>query len=171
MAESSTLPQPVVKSQPVYPPLSWDATGRRHLVVAADPVDTLLASLGPCPGPWRQVVPEALAAALEAETMGLRLYLVGDERMLWQATGTAYAAGLGDDVIRRHRTGTLARPVWCVHCRTMHGGVRTNLVRCDGCGRTLFVRDHFSRHLGAYMGVMVDAEAPGEVPPVETLYP
>jgi len=28
----------------------------------------------------------------------------------------------------------------------------------------LEVRDHFSRRLGAYMGVRIDAEVPGEVP-------
>lgn len=174
MADTASTALPAIKSQPVYPPLAWDADGRRHLLVAAqDDAEllTLLAALGPCPGPLRRCTPDALADALARETMGLRLYLVGDESLLWQATRVAYAAGLGDDVIRRHRLGTLARPVWCVHCQTMHTGVRTNLVRCDGCGRHLFVRDHFSRHVGAYMGVMVDAEVPGERPPTETLYP
>ena len=39
---------------------------------------------------------------------------------------------------------------------------------CPGCGRALFVRDHFSRRLGAFQGVCIDAETPGEVPePVE----
>jgi hypothetical protein len=35
----------------------------------------------------------------------------------------------------------------------------------------LFVRDHFSRRLGAYMGLMVDAESPGELPEIEEIYP
>lgn len=163
--------QPTMKSQPVYPPLAWDASGRRHLVVAEADVSAVLEALGPCPGPVRTVAPAALADALAVESMGLRLVVIGDESMLWQATKVAYAAGLGDDAIRRHRLNTMARPVWCVHCQAMHGGVRTNLLTCDGCGRTLFVRDHFSRHVGAYMGVMVDAEVPGERPAVETLYP
>ena len=30
--------------------------------------------------------------------------------------------------------------------------------------RSLFVRDHFSRRLAAFMGVKVDAEVPGEIP-------
>lgn len=162
---------PTMTSQPVYPPLAWDASGRCHWVVAEGDVSATLNALGPCPGPWRQVALAALADGLATASMGLRLYLIGDEALLWQATKVAYAAGLGDDVIRRHRAGTLARPVWCVHCQTMHGGVRTNLLTCEGCGRTLFVRDHFSRHVGAYMGVMVDAEVPGERPAVETLYP
>ena len=34
--------------------------------------------------------------------------------------------------------------------------------------RALFVRDHFSRRLGAFQGVCIDAETPGDVPePVE----
>ena len=39
---------------------------------------------------------------------------------------------------------------------------------CPGCGHALFVRDHFSRRLGAFQGVCIDAETPGDVPePVE----
>jgi dimethylamine monooxygenase subunit C len=34
----------------------------------------------------------------------------------------------------------------------------------------LFVRDHYSRRLGAFQGVCVDAEVPGDVPAVEDLY-
>jgi hypothetical protein len=49
--------------------------------------------------------------------------------------------------------------------------VRTNIHPCPGCGRRLFVRDHFSRHLAAYMGIQVDAETPGVIPPVEETYP
>ena len=79
--------------------------------------------------------------------------------------------GMSSAEIRLYQTGTRARPVFCVHCRAMTRGVRTNLVDCSGCGRTLFVRDHFSRRLGAYMGFQIDAEIPGDKPPVETLYP
>jgi hypothetical protein len=31
------------------------------------------------------------------------------------------------------------------------------------------VRDHFSRRLAAFMGVIVDAEVPGEIPAAEAL--
>jgi hypothetical protein len=79
--------------------------------------------------------------------------------------------GMSSAEIRLYQTGTKARPVFCVHCRAMTRGVRTNLADCSGCGRTLFVRDHFSRRLGAYMGFQIDAEIPGEKPPVETVYP
>jgi hypothetical protein len=42
--------------------------------------------------------------------------------------------------------------------------VTTNIVQCKDCNRWLLVRDHYSSRLAAYMGVMVDAEAPGSVP-------
>jgi hypothetical protein len=57
-----------------------------------------------------------------------------------------------------------------VHCRASTENVRTNIVRCSGCSRWLLVRDHYSRRLAAYMGVMVDAEAPGELPPIREVY-
>jgi dimethylamine monooxygenase subunit C len=60
--------------------------------------------------------------------------------------------------------------VYCVHCRASNEGVTTNVVRCGGCGRHLLVRDHYSRRLAAYMGVMADAEAPGELPPVREVF-
>ena len=37
-------------------------------------------------------------------------------------------------------------------------------VACSHCGVKLTVRDHYSRRLGAFMGVCVDAEAPGVLP-------
>jgi hypothetical protein len=58
-----------------------------------------------------------------------------------------------------------------VHCRTTAEDVKTNIVNCAGCRRWLLVRDHYSRRHAAYMGVMVDAEAPGELPPVKEVYP
>jgi dimethylamine monooxygenase subunit C len=43
-------------------------------------------------------------------------------------------------------------------------------VSCAGCARWLLVRDHYSRRLAAYMGVMVDAEAPGALPPLKDVF-
>jgi len=67
-------------------------------------------------------------------------------------------------------SGTLARRVYCIHCRATTENVRTNIVRCVECERWLLVRDHYSRRLAAYMGVMVDAEAPGELPPLKEVF-
>jgi hypothetical protein len=59
--------------------------------------------------------------------------------------------------------------VRCVHCQTLLDDVTMSLVDCTGCGATLFVRDHFSARLAAFMGVKVDAELPGELPDAEAL--
>lgn len=191
---------PSIKSQPVYHALEWDAAGVSHLLfVASDDkplLDRLLAApprgeltvlttdtttgarLKSCGAAAHAVVADGLARGLEAlesmlqsADMGLRLYLVGCEDAIWQAAGIAARYGMSSAEIRLFQTGTKARPVFCVHCRAMTRGVRTNLVDCSGCGRTLFVRDHFSRRLGAYMGFQIDAEEPGVKPPVEVAYP
>jgi dimethylamine monooxygenase subunit C len=77
---------------------------------------------------------------------------------------------LNKDEIRAEECGTLARRVYCIHCRSTTEDVRTNIVSCVGCARWLLVRDHYSRRLAAYMGVMADAEAPGELPAVKEVF-
>jgi ribosome maturation factor RimP len=42
-------------------------------------------------------------------------------------------------------------------------------VICAGCKRPLLVRDHFSRFLGAYVGVQINAEDPTEEPATKEL--
>ena len=69
--------------------------------------------------------------------------------------------------VQREHCGNSARRVYCIHCQASNENVTTNIVQCIGCGRHLLVRDHYSRRLAAYMGVMADAEAPGELPPIE----
>ena len=113
---------------------------------------------------------EALRAALLAGRMGLRLYLAGSERFLWSASNTAASLGVCADEIRREHVGSLARAVYCVHCKAITPQVTTNIVACPNCARTLMVRDHYSARLAAYMGFQVDAESPGSVPAIETLY-
>lgn len=114
---------------------------------------------------------ELLRDALYSACMGSRLYLAGPEDVIWQASQLADDFGMSRDEVQRTQIGTLARPVFCVHCRAITRGVHTNIVTCSGCQRALFVRDHFSRRLGAYMGFQIDAEVPGEVPAEEVLYP
>jgi hypothetical protein len=114
---------------------------------------------------------EVLRDALYVAQMGTRIYLAGPEDAVWQASRVADGFGVGRDEVRYAQLGSKARPVFCVHCRTITRGVHTNIVSCSGCGRSLFVRDHFSRRLGAYMGFQIDAEVPGEVPAAEVVYP
>jgi hypothetical protein len=102
--------------------------------------------------------------------MGTRLYLAGPESFIGLAMQAALEFNLNKDEIRAEASGTLARRVYCVHCRATTEDVRTNIVSCRQCARWLLVRDHYSRRLAAYMGVMVDAEAPGELPAISEVY-
>ena len=113
----------------------------------------------------------ALRRHLAYQRMGFRLHAIGIEPFLWAAAEVAEQAGMGRDEYQLFQWGSRARRVFCVHCRTNSDGVSTNLVECGGCGATLLVRDHFSRRLNAFMGVQVDAEAPGVRPEIEELYP
>ena len=109
-------------------------------------------------------------ALLETSSMGLRVYIAGPEHFIGRVLQIALEFGLKSDEIRAEEIGSLARRCYCVHCRTTNSEVRTNIVRCAGCGRWLTVRDHYSRRLAAYMGVMADAEVPGELPPIREIF-
>jgi len=113
---------------------------------------------------------EAFRLVLSESLMGTRLYVAGPESFIGLAMKIALEFDLNKDEIRAEEVGTLARRVYCVHCRATTENVRTNIVSCTGCARWLLVRDHYSRRLAAYMGVMVDAEAPGELPPIKEVY-
>ena len=107
---------------------------------------------------------------LADSAMGTRLYVAGPESFIGLAMKIALEFNLNKDEIRAEELGSLARRVYCIHCRTTAENVRTNIVRCLGCERWLLVRDHYSRRLAAYMGVMADAEAPGELPPLKEVF-
>jgi dimethylamine monooxygenase subunit C len=103
--------------------------------------------------------------------MGTRLYAAGSESFLGAVVKIAAAHGLLADEYRTEHVGSAARRVHCTHCRQVTEHVTTNLVICSGCGRTLLVRDHYSRRLAAFMGVQADAELPGETPAVQEVFP
>lgn len=103
--------------------------------------------------------------------MGTQFYMAGSESFIWSAVKLAKLHGVQEDDVMKQIVATLARPVYCVHCKGMTPDVTTNIASCGKCGRKLFVRDHFSRVLGAYMGLQVDAEDPGQVPAIEEVYP
>jgi hypothetical protein len=188
-----------IKSRPHYRPLSLDLSGRKHLLVAdhADIPNGVFApdsTLGEFPERWTieahsRAIPSplpgdlvhgfrsqahlliALRRRLQHEHMGFRLYAAGTEAFVWDVAGAAEAAGMGKDEYRLFAVGSGARRVFCVHCRTVTPVVTTNLVACAGCGAQLFVRDHFSRRLNAFMGFQIDSEVAGETIPIEVLYP
>jgi NAD(P)H-flavin reductase len=107
---------------------------------------------------------------LDAAFMGTRLYVAGPENFIGRVLQIALRYDLNKDEILAEDCGTRARRVYCIHCRATLENVRTNIVSCSSCGRWLLVRDHYSRRLAAYMGVMVDAEVPGELPPIEEVF-
>jgi hypothetical protein len=113
---------------------------------------------------------EHFRTILGESLMGTRLYVAGPESFIGLVMKIALEFNLNKDEIRAEECGTLARRVYCIHCRATTENVRTNIVRCIGCDRWLLVRDHYSRRLAAYMGVMADAEAPGELPPLKEVF-
>ena len=103
--------------------------------------------------------------------MGTQFYVAGTEAFIWDVLNALRVYGVQDVNVEKELCGTLARSVYCVHCKTITKNVHHSIQPCSGCGRHLFVRDHFSRRLGAYMGFMIDAEEPGNIPESEEIYP
>lgn len=110
-----------------------------------------------------------LEARLDAAIMGTRLYLAGSESFIGEAMKTASRYDLNRDEVKREHCGSLVRRVWCVHCDSMSEDITQRVFTCTGCSRSLIVRDHYSRYLGAFMGVQADAEVPGELPEASLL--
>jgi hypothetical protein len=168
-----------VKSKPVYGMLEPDRSARHHLLMTrgcgmaaarrfadAHPEISLQTLDLSEEASWEARILDAL------RTVGMEtaFYLSGPEAFLWQVTRFLRNAGVGRSRIHQEAAGSLARNVYCVHCRTMNWGVSTTIHRCVRCGIALMVRDHFSRPLGAYMGVIIDAETPGNAPEPEVKY-
>ena len=169
-----------MKSKPVYSALELDSSARRHLfltqgqagldaaryAMAANPAaDAAVLTLDDPAGREPR-----LCEALAQSGMETAFYLAGPEVFLWQTANRLRQAGVENRRIQQELTGSKARNVYCVHCRTVNEQVTATIPRCAGCGFALTVRDHFSRPLGAYMGVIVDAESPDDVPEAEILY-
>ncbi|ABI62725.1 dimethylamine monooxygenase subunit DmmA family protein [Granulibacter bethesdensis] len=184
-------------SKPVYQDLKIDPTGSRHLFVFDRSAAQWRSRSDICTHssfyvmPDSRIMPEQapdaetnslclpfrsetqllsyLESYLGTETMGLRLYAAGQESFVWDCYRVAQQAGMTRPEIHLAVSGEVSRRVYCVHCQTINHGAKSTLIQCDGCNATLFVRDHFSREHGAYMGFQVDAENPGEIPSAEAL--
>jgi predicted RNA-binding Zn-ribbon protein involved in translation (DUF1610 family) len=103
--------------------------------------------------------------------MGTRLYLAGTEGFMGQAMQVAMNHGVDPASLHTEHRGSTARRVQCVHCKGITENVTTSPYTCSHCGLSLLVRDHFSRRLGAFQGVCIDAEEPGMAPKPEELFP
>jgi dimethylamine monooxygenase subunit C len=112
-----------------------------------------------------------LNVVLGQEKMGTRLYISGTEGFIGQAMQVALAHGVDFNSIKTEHRGSEARRVQCVHCKGITDDVRTQPVTCSHCGLSLLVRDHYSRRIGAFQGVCIDAEEPGTAPKPEEMFP
>lgn len=101
-----------------------------------------------------------LQQALAGATVGCRLYLLGDEAFVWRIHGEARAAGLEDDEISMTCTLPGLRQVYCAHCGLTQAAGPAAVLSCIGCHVGLEVRTHFSRRLGAYLGVCINPDQP-----------
>jgi hypothetical protein len=111
-----------------------------------------------------------LRAALADARMGTQLYAAGTEDLIGQVVQAGLEAGMELGAIGAEHRGSLARRVQCVHCKAITDEVTTQPVTCSGCGLSLLVRDHFSRRIGAFQGVCIDAEEPGTAPLPEPVF-
>ncbi|VVP86298.1 hypothetical protein PS918_02811 [Pseudomonas fluorescens] len=101
-----------------------------------------------------------LDQALASATIGTHLYIMGDEAFIWRIHGQARNAGLEEDEIDITRSVVGQRQVYCVHCGLTQAAAAQPTHTCIGCDVGLEVREHFSRRLGAYLGVCTNPDQP-----------
>lgn len=123
------------------------------------------------PMPTIQTLLIRLQGFLTNATMGTRLYIAGTEGFIGQAMQVALNNAVDFHSVRTEHRGSLSRRIQCVHCKGFTENVTMSHVPCAHCGLNLLVRDHYSRRLGAFQGVCIDAEVPGELPPAEEIFP
>jgi dimethylamine monooxygenase subunit C len=111
-----------------------------------------------------------LRSELASARMGTQVYVAGTEDFIGQVVEAALEAGMELGAIGAEHRGSIERRVQCVHCKSITEHVTTQPVTCSGCGRALLVRDHYSRRIGAFQGVCIDAEEPGTAPPPEPVF-
>lgn len=121
--------------------------------------------------PTIPVLLNRLETVLNTAHMGTRLYISGTEGFIGQAMQVALNHGVDFNSIRTEHRGSEARRVQCVHCKGITDNVKTSPFTCSHCGLPLLVRDHYSRRIGAFQGVNIDAEEPGTAPRPEELFP
>jgi dimethylamine monooxygenase subunit C len=168
----SAAPQSLQRTRVLFVPDAGDAKPGGGLGAAAPELDQFRAAAVGAVQAFdaAPALLEQFRAVLSESLMGTRLYVSGPESFIGLVMKIALEFNLNKDEIRAEECGTLARRIYCIHCRAVTESVRTNIVQCIGCARWLLVRDHYSRRLAAYMGVMADAEAPGELPPLKEVF-
>lgn len=120
--------------------------------------------------PTQETAMVRLNGFLANAVMGTRLYAAGVEGFLGKVIASGLEHGVDHQSIYTEHRGSLARRVQCVHCKGVTENVTATPFTCSHCGLNLFVRDHYSRRLAAFQGVVVDCEEPGVLPEKEELY-
>lgn len=164
LAEQKPSADDMAKTDILYVATGSAPKGHDRMLMALKPRDFWMA-------PTIPVLLNRLNVVLGSEKMGTRLYLAGTEGFIGQAMQTALAHGIDFNSIKTEHRGSEARRVQCVHCKGITDNVTTQPVTCSHCGLSLLVRDHYSRRLGAFQGVCIDAEEPGTAPAPEVLFP
>jgi predicted RNA-binding Zn-ribbon protein involved in translation (DUF1610 family) len=140
----------------------------------AEDHDKKLAALGPrdlWTAPTIPVLLNRFNVVLGQAHMGTCIYIAGTEGFIGQAMQLAMNHGVDHASIHTEHRGSAARRVQCVHCKGITDNVKTSPYTCTHCGLSLLVRDHYSRRIGAFQGVCIDAEEPGTAPKPEELFP
>ena len=101
----------------------------------------------------------ALNTLLQACHPGTHLCICGDETFIWNCRNQARAAGLLDTEMSLIKAAE-GRQAYCVHCSQLQPISHDDEVTCQHCGVHLTIREHFSKRLGAYMGVCLNADQP-----------
>jgi dimethylamine monooxygenase subunit C len=152
------------KAEILYVAGGSKAEGHDSKLCGLNPFDLWIAPTVP-------VLLNRLTATLQSAKMGTRLYLSGTEGFIGQAMQVALDFGVDFHSIHTEHRGSTARRVQCVHCKGFTENVTTSPYACIHCGLQLLVRDHYSRRLGAFQGVCIDAEEPGTAPAPKELFP
>ena len=93
--------------------------------------------------------------------MGVRVVALGTETFMWEVQRCALGSGLGENEIQLiGPPAKQQRTIYCAHCSSVQVNSGEPETRCEACGVQLEVRAHFSRRLGAYLGVCLDADQP-----------
>ena len=102
----------------------------------------------------------AVMTAVRAAGMGVRVYLAGHEAFASRVSAALEGCGLSRREIQCQPCGMATLQLFCVHCRSMsQGNGAQRHITCPGCNRRLEARHHYSRRLGAYLGVSTDVDA------------
>jgi len=153
----------LAKAEILYLPAG--SAGRNHIAaLTALDADSVWAA------PTLQPLLGRLRVCLDNAGMGTRLYIAGTEGFIGQVIQVTLDFGIDFNSLRTEHRGSLARRVQCVHCKGVTDNVTATPYVCSHCGLSLLVRDHYSRRLGAFQGVNVDAEEPGTAPEPEELF-